>query len=141
MAEHIRYANGITVSPDGERIYVAACTDGSVLEFSRYPFQQTAHIDCGTGVDNLEWDQAGNLWSAGHPQMLAFMGHSKDAQKHSPCEVVQIQFREKEDAKVVRKYLNDGSAYSGSSIAIPYQGQVYLGSVFEKGIFRIPMVN
>lgn len=141
LAEHIRYANGIAVSPDGERLYVAACTDGSVLEYSLFSFQQTARIDCGTGVDNLAWDEAGNLWSAGHPQMLAFMAHSKDAQKYSPSEVVQIQFPENKEPRVVRIYLNDGVVYSGSSVAVPYQGQLYIGSVFEKGIFRIPVSN
>lgn len=139
MADHIRYANGITISPDGERLYVAACTDGSILEFSRFPFQQTARIACGTGVDNLEWDSEGNLWSGGHPKMLDFVAHSKDAQRVSPSEVIQVQFPANAAPQVTRKYLNDGKPFSGSSVAVPYRGRLYIGSVFERGILQVDL--
>lgn len=134
LAKGIRYANGITVSPDGKRLYVAACTDGSVLVFNRTPFQQVGKIACGTGVDNLEWDTDGNLWSGAHPKMLAFLGHAKDSTARSPSEVIQINLKDPENPKVRTIYLNDGNPLSGSSVAAYFQGRLLVGSVFENGI-------
>ncbi len=134
LAKGIRYANGITVSPDGKRLYVAACTDGSVLVFNRMPFKQMGKIACGTGVDNLEWDAEGNLWSGAHPKMLAFLGHAKDSTSRSPSEVVQINVQDPENPKVKTVYLNDGNPLSGSSVAAYYRGKLLVGSVFENGI-------
>lgn len=130
----IRYANGITVSPDGSKIYVAACTDGSILSYNREPFSATGKIKCNTGVDNLEWDTEGNLWVGAHAKMLVFLGHSKDAKKKSPSEVLKISFPKGQKEVVTQVYLNDGNPLSGSSVAAPYKGKIYVGGVFDDGV-------
>ena len=42
-------------------------TDGS-LEFIE-------DIPCGTGVDNIEFDEEGNLWIGSHPSLLTFSAY------------------------------------------------------------------
>jgi arylesterase/paraoxonase len=134
LAKGIRYANGITVSPDGSKLYVAACTDGSILSFNREPFSAIGKIKCNTGVDNLEWDSAGNLWVGAHPKMLAFLGHAKDAKKRSPSEILKVSFPIGQKELVTRVYQNEGNPLSGSSVAAPYKGKIYLGGVFDDGV-------
>ncbi|MFM7090001.1 MAG: SMP-30/gluconolactonase/LRE family protein [Bacteroidota bacterium] len=134
LEKGIRYANGITLSPDGSKIYVAACTDGSILSYNREPFSATGKIKCNTGVDNLEWDSDGNLWVGAHTKMLAFLGHAKDANKRSPSEVLKISFPKDQKEVVTQVYLNDGNPLSGSSVAAPYKGKIYLGAVFDDGV-------
>jgi len=133
LDQGIRYANGIARSPDGKRLYVAACTDLSVLVYHIAPFSRVGRIPCGTGVDNLEWDEEGNLWVGAHAQMLAFLGHAGDPAKRSPSEVLQISFPVGKAPIVRQRYLSDGNPISGSSVAAPYRGKVYVGSVFEDG--------
>lgn len=134
LAKGIRYANGVQMSPDGKKIYVAACTDGSILEYDVRPFKQTDRIKCNTGVDNLEWDEEGNLWVGAHTKMLAFLSHAKNGTNRSPSEVLKISFPQNQPAAVKQIYLNDGNPLSGSSVAAFYRGNIYVGGVFDDGI-------
>lgn len=57
----IRYAMRITLSPDGNKIFVAACSDGPNLSYNREPFSAMGKIKCNTLLDNLELDTEGTL--------------------------------------------------------------------------------
>ncbi len=133
----IRYANGITVSPDGKLLYMAACTDGAIYVYQREPFQKIREIECGTGVDNLEWDADGNLWVGAHPKMLAFLGHAQKADNRSPSQVLKINLQDPESPVVEEIYLNDGNPLSGSSVAAVYRNRLFIGSVFEDGVLML----
>ncbi|MFQ5446219.1 MAG: hypothetical protein ACE5FF_04735 [Saprospiraceae bacterium] len=131
----LRYANGVNVSPDGQYLFVALTTDGSINIYQREPFRKVNSIDCGTGVDNLEWDAEGNLWVGAHPKMLAFLGHAKDAAKRSPSQILKISFADPAGPVTVDEvYLSDGNPFSGSSTAAMYGRYVLMGSVFEDGV-------
>lgn len=131
----IRYANGITVSKDGSYLFVAACTDRSVLVYEREPFRRVNRIGVGTGLDNLEWDAEGNLWTAAHPKMLAFLGHAKDPAKRSPSQILKISFScPAAGASVEEIFLSDGNPFSGSSVAAVYRDYLLMGTVFEDGV-------
>ncbi|MBK8654769.1 MAG: hypothetical protein IPN20_12880 [Haliscomenobacter sp.] len=97
MDKWIRYANGITASPDGKFLYMAACTDGAIYVYQREPFQKIREIECGTGVDNLEWDAEGNLWAGAHPKMLAFLLHARKSDNRSPSQVLKINLQNPEN--------------------------------------------
>ena len=137
LTKGIRYANGINLSPDGKRLYVAACTDRSVLVFQRSPFQQIQKIKCGTAVDNLEWDEDGNLWAGAHPKMLAFLGHAQDSGKRSPSQVLRIDLSNPQVPRVETRYLNLGDPLSGSSVAAFYKGTLLVGGVFDDGVLLL----
>ena len=134
LATGIRYANGITISPDGKLLYVAACTDRAVYVYNREPFEKVRSIDCGTAVDNLEWDEEGNLWVGAHPKMLMFLGHSQDPAKRSLSQVLQIQLQNPEQPVVKQMYLNDGNPLSGSSVAAVWKNKLLVGGVFDDGV-------
>ncbi|HRF40650.1 MAG TPA: SMP-30/gluconolactonase/LRE family protein [Saprospiraceae bacterium] len=137
LATGIRYANGITISPDGKLLYVAACTDRAVYVYNREPFEKIRTIDCGTGVDNLEWDEEGNLWIGAHPKLLMFLGHSKDPAKRSLSQVLQIQLQNPEQPVVKQVYLNDGNPLSGSSVATVWKNKLLVGGVFDDGVLVV----
>jgi len=134
--EGIKYANGINVSADGSRIYLAATTDRLVLVFNRD--QSTGaltlarEVDTGTGVDNIDIDEAGNLWVGCHPQLLKFLSHAKDEAKISPSEVIKLV--PQPDGSFVQStvYLNDGSELSASSVAAVYRNKLLIGPVFQR---------
>jgi len=133
----IRYANGITASKDGKKLYVAACTDGSIHIYDREPFKKTGNIKFNTGVDNLEWDSDGNLWVGAHPKLLTFLSHAKDAQKRSPSQALRINLQNHEKPVISEIYVNDGYPLSGSSVAAVYKNTLLLGGVFDDGILKI----
>jgi len=137
MDEGIRYANGINASKDGKKLYVAACTDGSINVYDRDPFKKTGNINCKTGVDNLEWDTESNLWVGAHPKLLKFQRHSKDSQKRSPSQVLKINLQNPEKPEISEIYVNDGNPLSGSSVAAVYKDRLLIGGVFDDGVMQI----
>jgi arylesterase / paraoxonase len=135
--ENILYANGINKSNDGKRIFVASASGQKILVYDRDPQTETlTRTDeiAINGPDNIDIDEAGNLWVACHPQLLKFLTHSKDHTQRSPSQVVKIQYQGKGTATQETVYMTDGSEISGSSVGAVYKDKLLVGSVFEKHV-------
>jgi arylesterase/paraoxonase len=135
-ANGIRYANGINCSPDGRQIYVASVTKLGIEVYHREPasgaLTQRAFIECRFGVDNIEVDTRGNLWIAGHPKILTFVKHGKDANKLAPSQVIKIA--PGDDFHITEILMDDGRWISGSSVAAVHENRLLVGSVFDPHI-------
>ena len=131
-ADGIRYANGINVSRDGGVIYVAGTTDRAIHVYHRTDNNgmliSRGSIETGTGVDNIEIDADGVLWVGAHPKLLTFVGHSKDAGKLSPSQVLRI---DPATGEVEEIFLSDGADLSGSSVAARFGKRLLIGAVFD----------
>ena len=144
-ATGIAYANGINQSADLRQLYVAACTGRKVLIYDRNPtngeLTLEQEIDANTGVDNIELDESGALWIGSHPQLLKFVAHAADPAKFSPSQVIKLS--EDENGKYHQEeiFLNDGSSYSGSTVAAVYKNKILIGSVFEKSLLVCSINN
>jgi len=86
--------NGINVSPDGHTLYVASTTGREVRFYDRDPASETLAfrqaIPLGSGADNIELDERGNLWIGSHPKLLRIEAHGKDPQTLSPSQVLRV---------------------------------------------------
>jgi arylesterase / paraoxonase len=136
----INYGNGINVSRDGEKLFLATTTGRTLLTFNRNSENGSLtldkSIDLGTGIDNISVDTDGTLWIAAHPKMLAFVSHAKDPAKHSPSQILKLTPDNRGDYQVSEIYMNDGSDLSGSSVALHYKNEVFVGVVFESKLLR-----
>ncbi len=134
-AGELAYANGINISPDGRRVYVAETLGRRVRVFGRDPrtneLSPLESIEVGTGVDNIEVDPAGNLWLGAHPKLLAFAAHAKDPAKLSPCQVLKISFEPGGGRRLEEIYLGGGQELSGSSVAAVYGDLLLIGAVVD----------
>jgi len=134
VATAIGYANGINQSPDGKYILVAASSGRALYIYEAAEdgnLKEVDKIDLGTGPDNIDFDQEGNILLACHPQLLKFVAHSKDSKNYSPSQVLKIKFNGPQDFTIEEIFLTDGTNYSGSSIAVEYGNTMIIGSVFE----------
>lgn len=138
MADGFSYANGINVSPDGRKLYVAATTRMVLHVYDRD--KQTGkltlkeNIRFDTGLDNIEIGPSGTLWIGSHPQLLKFVAHSKDAGKLSPSQVLRVELKDDGEHQIDEVYLNNGEELSGSSVGAVYRDRLLIGSVFEEKI-------
>jgi len=136
VATGIAYANGINRSADLRQVYVAACTGRKVLIYDRNTtngeLTLEQEIDVNTGVDNIELDENGSLWIGSHPQLLKFVAHAADPAKFSPSQVIKLSKDKDGKYQLEEIFLNDGSSYSGSTVAAVYKDKILIGSVFEK---------
>tara|TARA_B110000438_G_C15723023_1_gene610700 strand:- start:144 stop:1166 length:1023 start_codon:yes stop_codon:yes gene_type:complete len=130
----LKYANGINLSKDGTKLFLAETIGKSVSVYNRdllsseLLFEQRIYLN--SGVDNIELDNNGNLWIGSHPQLLKFIKHSKNREYNSPSQVIKVKLS-KDEYIVDEVYLDDGSEYSGSSVAAPYENILLIGAVFE----------
>ncbi len=131
-ADRLVYANGINLSPDRKTLYVAETTRNRISVFARDPDRGTLarsqRIRVNYGVDNIEVEPAnGDLWLAGHPRLLDFLGHARDASKPSASLAARITFHPRQYSHVV----HSGTLISGASVAAPAGRHVLIGAVFS----------
>jgi arylesterase / paraoxonase len=134
VAEGILYANGINKSLDSKTIFVASASGRKILVYDRNPQTETLSESdqiAINGPDNIDIDEAGNLWVGCHPKLLKFLAHSKDHTKISPSEIIKITYKGKGTAQLESVYLNDGSEISASTVGVVYKDKLLIGSVFE----------
>ena len=132
VADGIAYANGINYDRSRKLLYVASPRDFlvkvyKVVELGDLQFE--ADIYCGSGVDNIELDEAGNLWIGAHPSLLHFNAYNKNFAEKSPSEILKVTYKNKDDYTVETMYLEDGSMMSGSSVAVPFGNYLLTGNV------------
>ncbi len=130
--EGLAYGNGVQGSLDGKALYVADTIGHKLRVFDRDGMQlalRTA-LDLGTGVDNIELDDAGRLWIGAHPKLLDFAGHAGKVESRSPSQVLRVDLSG--DEPVIEEiYLNDGNPISGSAVGSVWQDHLLIGPVFE----------
>ncbi len=144
VAGGIAYANGINVSPDGRKIYVAATTGRRLHVFEREPREggltPRREISLETGVDNIDVDGAGNLWIAAHPKLLSFVAHAKDPAELAPSQVLKLVPRG-DDFEVSEIFLDSGRLLPASSVAARLGRRLLIGPVFAPRILDCTMAQ
>lgn len=130
----IAYANGINCDWDRNLLFVASPRDFIVKVYEvaeNGDLNFVENIDCGTGVDNIEFDREGTLWIGGHPDLLHFSAYAAGKKEIAPSELITVEYRSPGDYEVTSIYTNDGSAMSGSSVAVSYGDYIYAGNVMD----------
>lgn len=135
VANGIAYANGINYDAKRNLLFVASPRNFLVKVYQ--PNEDGSlnfieDIDCGTGVDNIEFDEAGNLWIGAHPNLLAFSSYAAGRSEKAPSEVIKIKYHGTGDYTIEQIYMNDGSEMSGTTVAIPYKDIILTGNVMDE---------
>ncbi len=131
----IAYANGINYDAKRNLLFVASPRGFLVKVYDVLAdgkLNWIEDIDCGTGVDNIEFDQDGKLWIGCHPNLLAFQAYSKDNKPYSPSEIITIDYRGKGDYTVESIYENDGSMMAAATVAVTDSDRIFVGNVMDE---------
>jgi arylesterase/paraoxonase len=133
--------NGINVSPNGQTLYVASTTGREVRFYDRDPIAETLAfrqaIPLGSGADNIEIDERGNLWIGSHPKLLRIEAHGKDPKTLSPSQVLRVT----PDGKVDEVFLDDGATLSTSTVGAVRGRRLLIGNVFDDGFLDCEMAE
>jgi len=134
VASGISYANGINYDAKRKLLFVASPRKFlvkvyNVLDDGSLDFIED--IDCGTGVDNIEFDTDGNLWIGSHPNLLRFASYAKGKKDYAPSEIIKINYKGKNDYAVETMYLEDGTTMSASTVAAPFGNYLLSGNVMD----------
>jgi len=153
VKDRIDFGDGINVSPDNSRLYVATVLDGDLITYKTNlkPAGETQPTEValeevspklrlGGHLDNLEWSNGRReeLLVASHPSMAAFGMQRAQVPVESASRIVKVSVGSDgvpvaKSAKVL--YWNDGSQVSAGSVAAYYKDKkrerLVVGSPFE----------
>jgi len=132
VANGIAYANGINYDAKRNLLYVASPRKFLIKVYNvlqNGDLEYIEDIDSATGVDNIEFDNKGQLWIGSHPNLLRFSAYAKGNKDYSPSEIIKIDYRGLNDYSLETIYLEDGSTMSGSSVAAPFGNLILAGNV------------
>lgn len=144
VASGISYANGINYDVKRNLLFVASPRKFlvkvyNVLDDGSLGFIED--IDCGTGVDNIEFDSDGNLWIGSHPNLLKFASYAKGKEDYSPSEIIKINYKGKNDYSVETIFLDDGENMSASTVAAPFGDLLLTGNVMDDSFLILKYKN
>ena len=134
VASGIAYANGINYDPDRNLLFVASPRGFLVKVYETEKDGSLSFIEdipCGTGVDNIEFDEEGNLWIGSHPNLLRFSAYAAGKKETSPSEIIKIAYRKKGDYTVEKIYVETGEDMSASTVAATYNNLIFVGNVMD----------
>lgn len=143
-AENLRYANGVNISNDGRRLYIAETAGGALRiydrELSNGRLTLAATVPMGAAIDNINVDRTGSLWIAAHPKPLMLPLYARREEVKAPSLVIRYDDLPgvmREPAKI---YVDDGAGISASSTAARLGPTLLIGGLYEKKflICRLP---
>jgi arylesterase / paraoxonase len=140
VIEDLYMANGITLNADNSKLYVAESTANQIREFQmneQSRWTPTKTLPLSFMPDNLEWDDAGNLLTAGHPKAIDFMLHTFDEEQLAPSIASRINVQ---TGEVETLFQDIGDDLSASSVAAIHENQMLIGSVFEPKFLRCNLI-
>ncbi|MCH3882862.1 MULTISPECIES: hypothetical protein [Tenacibaculum] len=134
VADGIAFANGINIDKKRNLVFLASPRKFIVKVYQKNEDNSLTFIediDCGTGVDNIEFDEENNLWIGSHPNLLHFAEYAKGNKKTSPSEIIKINYKAKGDYTVEQIYMEDGTEMSASTVAVTFGNLILVGNVMD----------
>ncbi len=131
---NLSYANGINYDASRNLLFIASPRGFKINAYQRLKNGDLEYFDtieCGTGVDNLEFDSQGHLWSGCHPNLMAFTKYAKGKKPRAPSELIKIDYRGQGDYDIETPFLDDGSTISATTVAAPYKNLLLVGNVMD----------
>ncbi len=140
VASNIAYANGIQYSNTSNLLFVASPRAFIVKVYETkadFSLQHIEDIYAGTGVDNIFIDTNQKLWIGCHPNLLAFTAYASGRKEISPSEIITIDYFSKDNYEVKSIFTNKGDTISASTVAIPFEDKIYIGTVMDENLLII----
>jgi arylesterase/paraoxonase len=138
VAANLVFANGIALSNDGNRLYVAETTAHRVQTFGRDLFSgkltQENTFQLPSGPDNIDVDEKGDLWIAAHPKLFGVVAYMSDPSKPSPSEIYHVAVKDGIPQSADRVYADLGAQIGAASVGATARGHLFIGSIFDPKI-------
>jgi len=136
VAERLRMASGIEISPDGREIYVSEANRRQLRIFDRSmqrgDLKLRDTVPLGSVPDNLTVGDDGSVWIAAHPRAMTLARHFEDATTRSPTQVLKFTPGAIGDERVSEVYLNDGTQLSAGSVAATWRDRMLVGALNDR---------
>ena len=134
----VSFANGVAVSSDGRSLAVAGTYSSALLLVDRRS-GTVRRVPLPHTPDNVTALPDGHFLSAGHTGVpVTGVDPCRDP-KAVPCGFPFAIAEVDREAQVRVRFSHDGSRIPGASVAVPHDGQLYLGSFFGDRVTVVPL--
>ncbi|KAF7312298.1 hypothetical protein MIND_00242800 [Mycena indigotica] len=134
-APFVPYANGVAISPSGNKVAIASTSRSLVYIYARNEktnaLTQTAAVPVPFHPDNLEFDHSGELVVAGHPHFGSVLQVKSDptAEAVAPSWVVSID----QNNKVTTLFQSNGTVFSTSTTGLrDHDGHLFISGLYSQ---------
>lgn len=138
VADNLLVPNGIAASRDGKYIYFAENGNTNFIVYNRNKDNSltlASKTPVHTGLDNLDVDSDGEVWTGCHPVGYLAGIHLEDPSKPAPSQVLKIKVNGEKVESIQEMYVDStGETISGSSIAARYKNKLLIGTVNHKAL-------
>ncbi|KAL4236459.1 Serum paraoxonase/arylesterase 2 [Mactra antiquata] len=127
--------NGINISPDKRVVYVAEWGTKTLKGFKRDRSNNLMEIwskYTGTGIDNIEVDEDGDLWIGSHP--ITYKVIDPTLSLLPPGQVIRVKMDNNAVSDIEIIYQDDGTNCAGSTAATYVAGKMIVGTVREQTV-------
>lgn len=134
------YANGINMSADGGKVYVAEFLKRRVSIFDRDQssgdLKKSGVFKTNTGPDNIDIAEDGSLWIGGHTKVFEFLKHAKDANAVAPSHAIRIDPATGNNEDI---FISTKGEINASSVAATGGNTLLIGAVFDGHVLACPL--
>jgi arylesterase/paraoxonase len=135
VAEDLYGARGLVLAPDGNHLLVASLTSRSLKSFSRDPFggnlTEAGSLTLSAAPDKISLDSFGNIWVAGHANLLSWRAFASDPAKRTSSQIFRVSLLSGVPQEATQVYGNDGKEIAAASIAVSHDKQLLIGSSLD----------
>ncbi len=137
VADGLRFANGIAMSPDGTHVYVAETTGREIRTYKRSAFtgdlSPVSQLPIASGLDNIAVTAKGDLLVAGAPKLFSFLIYRDDPTKPSPSQIFRLAV-DTHGIPRAAELIYSGTDIGAASVGLPVRDRLMIGSVLDPKI-------
>src|SRR5471032_1025225 len=135
VADGLYGTRSLVLAQGGTHLIVGGLLSRSLTTFSRQPFTG-ALTEAGTmtlpaGPEKLSLDAQGELWLAGHANLLDWRAFSADPHLRAPSEIFRVSLLNGVPQQAEQAYGNPGSEIAGASVGVSVGNRLLIGSSLD----------
>lgn len=136
----LSFSSGINQSPDGKTIYVSELMKRQISIFDRdlttNALDNRRTIKVNLAPDNIDVDQSGTVWVAGHAKLFEFLKHAGDKNAIAPSQVVKIN---PAAGTVEDVFVALDGEINASSVGAVHNKTLIVGAIFDGHVMICPL--
>lgn len=135
VVEGIYGARGLAMTPDGAHLLVAGLTTRSLISLRRDIFTgnltEAGSLTLPAAPDKISLDGAGEVWVAGHANLLHWRKFAADTHARAPSQIFRVSLSGGVPQEATQVYGDDGNGIAAASVGAASGKRLLIGSSLD----------